>query len=125
MRETHWARIRRKLGLLESPCRSRMNFADGPRAAALSAIDLPIFRRVVGVLTEQEVLRSWRKLFKGGEHDESSLNLRRGTAGRVACRKPITPPLDDGTRRASQVAKSLTPSSTALEPGPVRRKLAG
>jgi hypothetical protein len=27
---------------------------------------------VAGVLTEQEVVRSWRKLFKGGEYDESA-----------------------------------------------------
>jgi hypothetical protein len=25
------------------------------------------------VLTEQEVVRSWRKMFKGGEYDEASL----------------------------------------------------
>ncbi len=66
-----------------------MNFADGPRAAALSAIDLPIFRRVVGVLTEQEVLRSWRKLFKGGEHDESSLNRAEALLDELRAESPL------------------------------------
>jgi hypothetical protein len=44
---------------------------------------------VVRVLTEQEVVRSWRKLFKGGEYDDAALARAEGLLDELRPESPL------------------------------------
>ena len=55
---------------------------------------------MVRVLTEQEVVRSWRKLFKGGEYDEAAITRAETLLDELRAESPLRHRLTSRVGRA-------------------------